>query len=583
MARRNDRKQQQTHGTSKGSCERLIVYQLFPRIFTNTCESPVQWGSLRQNGSGKLNDLDTKLLKSLKDLGVNTLWLTGVIEHATKTDFTAYGIERDNPHVVKGEAGSPYAIKDYYDVSPALAVDVARRLEEFKEAVERIHNENLKVIIDFVPNHTARNYHSDAAPKEVEDFGESDDKTKFFRRDNNYYYIPNQKFSPSLDLGTGNAGYYEFPAKATGNDCFSAFCGEYDWYETVKLNYGRDYGDGSEHFYPVPDTWLKMLKILLYWASMGVDGFRCDMVFMVPLPFWHWVIPQVKKEYPNLFFIGEIYDIGLYRPFLEYGCFDYLYDKVNLYDTLVGIERHNVSAAKLTDCWKAVDGIGNRMLNFLENHDEVRFASPEFASDPMRVVPHLVVSSMMSKGPFMIYYGQELGERGADNEGFSGNNNRTTIFDYWSLDTLRRWYDGGKCYVRKLTAHEKWLRGFYRKVLRLCNESAALRKGDFFDLMYVNLQNPNFNPHSQYAWLRYTDEEALLIVANFGTEDKRIEINIPDLAFSMATLPENTVLTHELLSDREVSVLLSHREPLKLEIKGNSASVVPLRKKSYNL
>lgn len=556
--------------------ERLIIYQLFPRIFTNTEEHPEPWGSLKRNGSGKLNDLTHDVLASLKDLGINTLWLTGIIEHATKTDFSEYGIEKDNPNVVKGEAGSPYAIKDYYDVSPAIADNIHERRSEFRDTVRRIHDEDLKVIIDFVPNHTARRYHSDAAPEGVEDFGKNDDTTAFFRRDNNYYYIPNQQFTPGFDIDEGEK-YTEFPAKATGNDCFSAFCSVYDWYETVKLNYGKDYGDWGEHFHPVPDTWKKMADILRFWASTGVDGFRCDMVFMVPLPFWHWVIPQIKKDFPNIIFIGEIYDVGMYRPFLDYGSFDYLYDKVNLYDTLVGIERHNISAARLTDCWKAVDGIGSRMLNFLENHDEVRFASEEFANDASRVIPHLVVSSMISKGPFMIYYGQELGEKGEEDEGFAGYNHRTTIFDYWSLDTLRRWYNRGKCNLRRLTAHEKWLRGLYKKVLNLCNDSDAVREGEFFDLMYVNLQNPEFDPHRVYTWIRYTDKEALLFIANFSNEKKKLNIHIPDLAFDMAGLPQKRIDTRDLLWNQPYTLNLTKGEPVRVEIGSTEALILPIK------
>lgn len=570
-----------TKRKGKKSCstqkERLIVYQLFPRIFTNTELDPERWGSLERNGSGKFNDLTPKVLKSLKELGINTLWLTGVIEHATKSDFSAYGIIQDNKAIVKGEAGSPYAIKDYYDVDPALAIDIDNRLEEFKSAVSRIHNEGLKVIIDFVPNHTARQYRSDKAPGGVEDFGTSDDSSFFFKKDNNYYYIPNQKFSPSIYLGEGKDKYVEFPAKATGNDCFSAFCGEYDWYETVKLNYGKDYGNGSEHFSPIPDTWLKMLHILRYWAALGVDGFRCDMVFMVPLPFWHWVIPQVKKDFPEIIFIGEIYSIDQYRPFIDYGKFDYLYDKVNLYDTLVGIERHDFSAARLTDCWKAVDGLGDRMLNFLENHDEVRFASTEFAGNPQRIVPHLVVSSMISRGPFMIYYGQELGESGEEDEGFAGHNHRTTIFDYWSCDTLRRWYDGGVCSGKKLTSHEKWLRDFYGKVLQLCNMSPALREGEFFDLMYVNLHNPDFDPHSMFSWLRYCDEEALLILVNFAREERQVRINIPELAFNLAKLVEDQIVTTDLLWGNSVKLRIERNVPLSLKIGASDALIIQLR------
>ena len=555
--------------------ERLIIYQMFPRIFSNTVTDPEPWGSLERNGSGKLNDLTPKAIRSIKELGVNCIWLTGVIEHATKSDFTAYGIAKDNPNVVKGEAGSPYAIKDYYDIDPAIAVDVPNRMGEFENCVKRIHKEGMKVIIDFVPNHTARVYHSDVAPSGVKDFGADDDITMGFSHGNNYYYIPFQQFSPGFPLDAeGDTPYVEFPAKATGNDCFTAFCGSNDWYETVKLNYGHDYGDWSDHFDPVPDTWIKMLAILRFWASKGIDGFRCDMCFMVPLAFWHWAIPQVKKDY-DVIFIGEIYDVGQYRPFLDYGCFDYLYDKVNLYDTLVDIEIHNHSAARLTGAWQTVDGIGDSMLNFLENHDEVRFGSRAYSGNPANVVPSLVTSAMISRGPFMIYYGQELGESASDNEGFAGDNNRTTIFDYWSCGTLRRWWNGGKPTLRNLTAQEKWLRGIYQKVLTLCNSELALRVGSFFDLMYVNLRHEGFDPHRHFAFLRYTEDSVLLIVVNFGYEEADVNVVIPCLAFEMAGLHEADTVADDLLCGR--SVFVSLRPDMGTNVHLNPKDAVVLR------
>lgn len=559
--------------------EKLIIYQAFPRIFTNTNDSCVPSGTYEQNGSGKLRDLTLKLLRSLKDMGVNTIWLTGIIEMATKTAFDDGRIPADNPNVVKGEAGSPYAIKDYYDVAPSLATETGRRMKEFEATVRRVHSAGLKLIIDFVPNHTARVYHSDSAPVGIEDFGAGDDISKFFARDNNYYYISNQRFAPSFDIAhPGTQPYVEFPAKATGNDCFTAFCGETDWYETVKLNYGWDPGDWSTHYDPVPDTWLKMLHILRFWAAKGVDGFRCDMVFMVPREFWHWAIPQVKKDYPGVIFIGEIYDVDAYRPFLEYCCFDYLYDKVNLYDTLKGIECNNMSAAQLSSCWQRVDGIGDLMLNFLENHDEVRFASREFADNPAKAVPFLVVSAMISRGPFMIYYGQELGEMALDNEGFAGDNNRSTIFDYWSYDTLRRWYDNGRCSTRRLTPHEKWLRSVYSRVLNLCNSLEAVREGNFFDLMYVNLRNPKFDPHRQFAFIRYSDSEAYLFVVNFDSKAANIGVNIPDLAFGMAGIKEGIFHTTDMLWGLDHTVDIARGKPVTMEVGGYDVLILPLQK-----
>lgn len=522
--------------------EKLIIYQLFPRLLTNTCDNCVPGGTLEQNGSGKMKDIDMRVLRSIRDLGVNCVWYTGVIEHATKSAFP--GIPADNKYVVKGEAGSPYAIKDYYDVSPEIAVDVPARMKEFTELVKRTHEAGMKVLIDFVPNHTARVYHSDCAPTGIHDFGAADDSTLFFSPRNNYYYLTNQQFSPSFPVGD----YVEFPAKATGNDAFTAFPGEYDWYETVKLNYGYDPGNGQRAFDPVPDTWIKMLAILRFWAAKDIDGFRCDMVFMVPLEFWHWVIPQVKKDYPGIIFIGEIYDVGQYRPFLDFGHFDYLYDKVNLYDTLVDIQTHNHSAARLTDAWQTVDGIAPRLLNFLENHDEVRFGSKAYAGDPSLVLPSLVVSSMINTGPFMLYFGQELGESATDNEGFAGNNNRTSIFDYWSYDTLRRWYNGGKPGISRLNQKEKWLRALYSRILHLCNSEKAISRGQFFDLMYVNLKNPDLSPHRVFTFIRHYEGETLLIAVNFADTRARLKINIPDEAYSCLNLKEGKYDAVDLLT-----------------------------------
>lgn len=561
--------------------EKPIIYQVFPRILTNTTEKCVPWGTIEQNGCGKFNDFTMKLLKSIKDLGVNHIWLTCVLEMATKTEFP--GIPHDNPNVVKGEAGSPYAIKDYYDVSPALAQDVDKRMEEFQALVDRIHDSGMKVLIDFVPNHTARVYHSDVAPDGIDDFGAGDDYSKFFSPDNNYYYVTNQQFCPDFDLGAeGDEPYVEFPAKATGNDCFTAFCGRNDWYETVKLNYGWDPGLHRGFFDPAPNTWLRMLHILRYWAAKGVDGFRCDMVFMVPAEFWHWAIPQVKKDYPDVIFIGEIYDVSLYRTFLDYCHFDYLYDKVNLYDTLVGIERNNVSAAQLTYCWQAVDGIGNSVLNFLENHDEVRFASKAFAGDPLRIVPYLVTSAMMTKGPFMVYYGQELGEPADENEGFAGYNDRTTIFDYWSYDTMRRWYDHGRCTTQHLTAHERWLRSLYKTVLRLCNKSKAIREGGFFDITYANLKNPEFNPHRQYAFVRHSDTEVLLFVINFDRKPANVKLNIPDLCYDMTGIAEGEYNVTDLLWKQPHVFAIERGKSVQLEVGASDALILPLHKQKVS-
>ncbi len=550
-----------------------IIYQLLPRLFANKNYNCIPGGTLEQNGAGKLNDITSQVLDSIKDLGITHIWYTGIIEHAHKTDYTKYGIPYDNPYVIKGNAGSPYAIKDYYDVDPDLAVNVDERIKEFENLVNRTHKSGMKVIIDFVPNHVARQYHSDAKPLGIEDLGCNDDNSKFFSPQNNFYYIPLQQFAPNVYMGNGQDAYNEFPAKASGNDCFTAFPGEFDWYDTVKLNYGVDYGDGTRHFNPIPDTWFKMLHILRYWAAKGVDGFRCDMVHMVPLEFWQWAIPAVKEHYPDIIFIAEIYDVNIYRDFINIGGFDYLYDKVNLYDTLRAVQCSNVSAARITNCWQTVDGISHNMLNFLENHDEQRFGSRQYAGDPGLVTPSLVVCSMINTGAMMIYAGQELGEQASDAEGYSGNDGRTTIFDYWSIPTLRRWFNDGKCDYSHLSNREIWLRDKYKTILNLCNSEKAISQGRFFDLMYVNYSNPGLNPHKQFAFLRNHGNETLIIAVNFASEQCQLKINIPQHAFDFLNITQGSYTAIELLSGEKRKIRFKSDEQFETAIGPNDAVV----------
>ena len=333
-------------------------------------------GSIDENGCGKFNSFTNKALKEIKNLGITHVWYTGIIEHATQTDYSAFGIKKDHEAVVKGKAGSPYAIKDYYDVDPDLAINVDNRMAEFESLVKRTHANDLKVLIDFVPNHVARQYYSDVKPAGVADLGENDNPEWAFSPLNNFYYIPNQLFKPQFDV----ADYWEFPAKATGNDQFTASPTQNDWYETVKLNYGVNYLEGNQkQFNPIPLTWFRMRDILLFWAGKKVDGFRCDMAEMVPVEFWGWVISQVKQQYPDILFIAEVYNPAEYRSYIVDGKFDYLYDKVGLYDMLRNITSRNYPVRELTNSWQSLGGLENRMLNFLENHDEQRIGSGFFS------------------------------------------------------------------------------------------------------------------------------------------------------------------------------------------------------------
>lgn len=557
-----------------------VIYQLLPRLYTNYNTSLIPNGTIEQNGSGKLNLITDTVLKNIKDMGVTHVWYTGVLEHAHTPDYSAYGIPRHNPHIIKGKAGSPYAITDYYDIDPDLAVSVVHRMDEFEQLVERTHKLGLKVIIDFVPNHVGRQYHSDAAPEGIADLGHDDNKEMCFAPDNNFYYITRQQFAPvGADSGQGADAYVEFPAKATGDDCFTAFPGVNNWYDTIKLNYGFDYGDYSRHFDPEPSTWHKMLHILRYWAGKGVDGFRCDMAHMVPVDFWRWAIPKVKSTYPDIIFIAEIYDVALYRQFIYTAGFDYLYDKVNLYDTLRAIETANHSAATLTNCWQAVDGISEHMLNFLENHDEQRFASAQYAGDGMRVVPSLVVSALMSDGPFMLYGGQELGEKAEQSEGYSGHDGRTTIFDYWNIPTVCRWLNRGTC-DGPLSDDEQQLRSIYTHILQLCNHEAALRQGRFFDLMYVNYDNERFNPHRHYAFVKEYGNDLIMVLVNFGDEDAQVAVNVPAHALEYFGLEAGYAVFTDLLSGQQSLKAFSDTTPFTTHIPAHGAVIWKADKRS---
>ncbi len=561
--------------------KKTVIYQVLPRLFGNTNTTCKRTGTLQENGCGKLNHFTPEALKAIKLLGCTHVWYTGVIEHATQSDFTTYGIEKDNKYVVKGVAGSPYAIKDYYDISPDLAEDVPNRMAEFEALVARTHTAGLKAIIDFVPNHVARVYHSDVKPQGVKDLGEEDNQGVHFLPSNNFYYIPGQELSPQFSLGEGEDRYYEFPAKATGNDRFGAYPNHSDWYETVKLNYGIDYKHGhTKHFDPTPNTWQKMLDILLYWAAKGVDGFRCDMAEMVPVEFWGWVIPHVKEKFPHIIFIAEVYNPHEYRYYIHDGKFDYLYDKVRLYDLLRSIVCNHASATQITQAWQAVDDIADNMLNFLENHDEQRIASDFFAHNPFAAIPALVVSAMMRQNPFMVYAGQELGEPGMDTEGFSGMDGRTSIFDYWCVMSLKRWVNNGKFNSAQLQRDEKKLRTLYKKVLTLCNKEKAISNGSFFDLMYVNLDNPQFDAHHQYAFLRHYDNELLIIIANFSAYEQQNELRIPQHAFDLLHIPTMAEIeAKELITGKSYTKELSPDQPFVTSIPAHSAVIWKLRYK----
>lgn len=568
------------------SSDKIIIYQLLPRLFGNKTTVNKVYGTAEENGVGKFNDINEAALKELREMGITHVWYTGVIEHATLSDHTKHGIALDDADVVKGRAGSPYAIKDYYDVDPDLAVDVPNRMQEFEALVDRTHTQGLKVLIDFVPNHVARAYKSDAKPADVKDLGEDDDNTKAFSSNNNFYYLPGQSFTVPqgyVPLGAGNSfptkdgKFDETPAKATGNNQFTFSPSVNDWFETVKLNYGVDIQNGNKtYFDPVPDTWIKMKDILVFWANKNVDGFRCDIAEMVPVEFWHWVIPQVKEVNPGLIFIAEIYNPDQYRNYLDVAKFNYLYDKSLLYDSLRLIMNGTQSTAEIYRVQQRLTGINKSMLHFMENHDEHRLASRFFAGDMWKGLPAMMISATIDGGPVMIYFGQEVGEPGAGAEGFSSDDGRTTIFDYWGVPEHQKWLNERKFDGGKLSPEQLQLRMFYTDLLNIAGKNPAITKGDYYDITSFNIQNGNITKQ-MHAFLRVSDEERLLIITGFNADDQTVRFQIPPDVAQKIGLVNNTAYIARDLIWREMEVGFDDKWSFELRMKPYSNFIFKIK------
>ncbi len=563
----------------------INIYQIFTRLFANQKNANVEFGTIEENGCTKFNDITDTALKEIKDFGATHVWFTGVIRHATCTDYSKKGLTPDNPHVVKGRAGSPYAIKDYFDVQPDFAENFHHRMVEFEELVERTHNAGLKCIIDFVPNHVSRGYASDNLPPDCQGIGAYDDTSVAFKQSNNFYYIPNESLvmpeGLNLPYEQNAPNYEEFPAKVTGNDVFSSHPSLNDWYETIKLNYGIDYQNlWHEHFEQIPDTWVRMLEVLTFWTNKGVDAFRCDMAEMVPVRFWGWVIPQIKEINPNIIFIAEVYNPDLYKIYVNKGKFDYLYDKVGLYDVLRLMIEGYGSAKYISDTWKCLEDLNPKMLRFLENHDEHRVASEFFGGSPESAKASMVVTATMNTGPMMIYFGQEVGEAGMDKEGYSGVDGKTTIFDYWTPKEHHKWVNDGKFDGAKLSKRQKDLRNFYKKLQHIRLENEALAFGEFYDLMWKNYGG-NLDADKIYAFVRYTENQKLLIVVNFDYDnDHSFNLNFGEHAIEVIQIPQegNICLTDifQTKFKETFDVEKEMLEGLSLNVAANSALILEL-------
>ena len=581
----------QTSPQAEAAAGKVVVYQMFTRLFGNSNSTNQPWGTVEQNGVGKFNDINQAALKGIKELGASYVWYTGILHHAVIRDYSAYGISQDDPDVVKGRAGSPYAVKDYYSVNPDLAVDPAKRLQEFQALINRTHAEGLKVIIDIVPNHVARHYKSLDKPAGIEDFGANDDTSVEYKRDNNFYYVVGQPFQVPVAQNSyqplggethplSDGKFDENPAKWTGNGSRLAQPDFNDWYETVKVNYGvkpdgsydfdrlpADFADKSvqEHaaFWQgkdVPNSWLKFRDIAFYWLDKGVDGFRFDMAEMVPVEFWSFLNSSIKTKNPDAFLLAEVYNPKLYRDYIRLGKMDYLYDKVEMYDSLKLVMQGKGSTDAIASVQKGMADIEHHMLHFLENHDEQRIAAPEFAGDANKAKPAMVVSALISSSPTMLYFGQEVGEAGALDSGF-GDPSRTTIFDYAGVPAHQNWLNDGKFDGGKLTAEQKQLREFYAKLMTL-SATEAVFNGAYQELHNINKATPGYSDKT-YAFSRFNDTTKVIVASNFATTATSFALKLPADLLQQWQLSKGDYELKDLLSERKVS----------LTVAGDAASV----------
>lgn len=561
-----------------------VVYQVFTRLFGNKNKTNKPWGTIEENGVGKFNDFTDKALQEIKKLGVTHIWYTGIPHHALVRDYTAFGISNDDPEVVKGRAGSPYAVKDYYNVNPDLAVNPAKRLEEFEALLARTHKNGLKALIDIVPNHIARKYEGKTNPKGVRDFGADDNTSVEYARDNNFYYIPGQHFQvPVSDSykplnGEKNAmvdgKFDENPAKWTGNGSRMAKPDINDWYETVKINYGIR-PDGSKDFpelpagfdkksykehyafwknKDVPSSWKKFRAIALYWTSKGIDGFRYDMAEMVPYEFWSYMNSAIKMKNPNAFLLAEVYNPNEARNYIHLGKMDYLYDKVMLYDKLKEVIQGKSLPDPISDIQKANADIEHHMYHFLDNHDEQRLASPEFAGSGEKGKPLMVVSTTISTSPTMVYFGQEVGEAGNENGGF-GTHSRTSIFDYVGVPSHQRWMNGGKFDGGLLSQSEKDLRDFYKRLLNFSINSPALM-GKYQEIQTVNRQSSSGYDPGIYSYVRWSKAQKLIVVTNFSwVTTSNFELKVPAEIIKMWKLKDGIYPVKDQLYSKNAATL----------------------------
>lgn len=574
---------------------RTVIYQLFVRHFSNEEMGGVAWGTKEQNGCGTYNGISDAALEQIARMGVTHVWLTGVLRHATQTAYP--GLPADPDCVVKGRAGSPYAVTDYFDVDPDLAEVVENRLGEFAALLQRCRRWGMIPIIDFVPNHVSRNYQSRVRPES--NLGKDDQTACFFARDNAFYYLEPHQPGLGMMLPEGEFLPERGQGRVTGNNVASWNPGVYDWYETVKLNYGTDYRHGSHATatlpgllapaYAIPRTWRFMNEVLAYWQEMGVGGFRCDMAHMVPLPFWRWIIAHARLRDRSVFFMAEGYDDhlklidGPVSPALLSAGFQAVYDGA-AYESLRKVYEGGAWANDLDRLNQGESPMFAGGVRYVENHDEPRLASPLYWGGVGRAVsPAVLVAQYASTcGPVLVYNGQETGEAAEGPGGYGGDNGRTSIFDYTHLPSLQRWMNGGACDGALLTPEEKKLREFTTHLLTLL-QHPALAHGAFYGLNWANRETPGYgrhagesvSGHSLYAFLRHCRQtkSTLLVVCNFSpVEMVETHIHLPRHAAEWAG---KKVIQHRFVPLLDSSSPLLEADTATLESAGLPLALPP--------
>jgi glycosidase len=253
----------------------------------------------------------------------------------------------------------------------------------------------------------------------------------------------------------------------------------------------------------------------------------------------------------------------LYRDYIHKGKLDYLYDKVELYDTLKHIIRGHGSTDNLVPILEGLSDIEHHMLHFLENHDEQRIASPEFAGNPWKALPAFVVSATSTTSPTMIYFGQEVGEPGAEKAGF-GQPSRTSIFDYIGVPKHQKWVNGGMFDGGQLSDNEKALRKYYSEVLNFTRTSSALM-GEYLELHTSNRKlNPDYNDKT-FAFARWDTKQKLLVVTNF---DEHSSLNT-----TLQLSPELLKAWNLAAGTRELQEKLFGKKKTQLRVDGRGASI----------